>query len=424
MVYTPIADATGTIVALVDASTGQVAASYRYDLWGNPLSASGAAAGACPFGFAGMYRDGETGLYHTPNREYNPVQHRWLTRDPSGESGGVNLYAYCGNDPVNRSDPTGLVAPPAFKVNQGRPATTPARAAPPSAVIGPPAPAAQTGLADAWGWITRQATSFWNEEAGGLQAAQNLLLTNQIGDDNTMLQTARRAFDESNFDRENGVEDEIIRRTTRFGHSIAHQYIDESDGNSENFAFDPENRANAAKVGGVIIDATALAVSTVSGAQALNAALKAGGLAGTIGGALTNGQTITAVVINGREVALTAGALVAAGVDANSANNLIVAMSRVPNLDMGKQGKHIPGHNNFIPGRSVLTADPAELAKSAGTGTPVGSVPRGSPGFKERINFGKIIGNYVDPVTGTSSPTTNGIIIYAKDGIHIIPARP
>lgn len=91
---------------------------------------------------------------------------------------------------------------------------------------------------------------------------------------------------------------------------------------------------------------------------------------------------------------------------------------------MGKQGKHIPGHNNFIPGRSELTADPAELAKSAGTGDPVGSVPRGSPGFKERINFGKVIGNYVDPVTGKGTPTTNGIITYAKDGIHIIPARP
>ncbi len=95
-------------MALVDASTGQVAASYRYDLWGNPLSASGAAAGACPFGLAGMYRDAETGLYHTPNREYSPTQHRWLTRDPSGEAGGVDLYAYCGNDPVNSQDTSGL----------------------------------------------------------------------------------------------------------------------------------------------------------------------------------------------------------------------------------------------------------------------------------------------------------------------------
>jgi len=39
---------------------------------------------------------------------YDPVQGRWLSRDPEGESGGFNLYAYCGNDPVNRSDYLGM----------------------------------------------------------------------------------------------------------------------------------------------------------------------------------------------------------------------------------------------------------------------------------------------------------------------------
>ena len=96
-----------------------------------------------------------------------------------------------------------------------------------------------------------------------------------------------------------------------------------------------------------------------------------------------------------------------------------------PKVHEGKQGKHVAGHNNYTPGRSRLTADPNELAKAAGTGAPVGKVARGAPGFKERVDFGRVIGDWVDEATGASYPTTKGIIIYARDGtIHIVPARP
>jgi hypothetical protein len=44
----------------------------------------------------------------TASAHYNPQLGRWLSRDPMGEAGGFNLYAYCGNDPVNRHDPLGL----------------------------------------------------------------------------------------------------------------------------------------------------------------------------------------------------------------------------------------------------------------------------------------------------------------------------
>lgn len=93
---------------------------------------------------------------------------------------------------------------------------------------------------------------------------------------------------------------------------------------------------------------------------------------------------------------------------------------------MGKQGKHIPGHKNFIAGRSELThPDPQALVdRFAGQGIQAGKVSRGMPGFKERIDFGEVIGNYIDPVTGVSTPTTKGIIHYGADGVHIIPARP
>jgi filamentous hemagglutinin len=47
----------------------------------------------------------------------------------------------------------------------------------------------------------------------------------------------------------------------------------------------------------------------------------------------------------------------------------------------------------------------------------------GSPGSKERVNFGEKIGIYIDEA-GNAFSTTNGIIHYSKDGIHIVPARP
>ena len=94
-------------------------------------------------------------------------------------------------------------------------------------------------------------------------------------------------------------------------------------------------------------------------------------------------------------------------------------------LNESKQGKHVPGHNNYQPGRSVLAHDDPQslLDQFAGTGDPVSGTP-GMPGFKERVDFGQTIGEYVDPQTGVASPTTKGIIHYAKDGAHIVPARP
>ncbi|MBU2075620.1 MAG: hypothetical protein KKE65_05365 [Actinobacteria bacterium] len=96
----------------------------------------------------------------------------------------------------------------------------------------------------------------------------------------------------------------------------------------------------------------------------------------------------------------------------------------LPTVNWGQQSKHFPGHPNFIPGRSTLTANPEALIQRAGTGSPVGSVPRGQAGFRERIDFGDNIGTYVSR-DGTSSPTSIGILHYRADGsVHIIPGRP
>jgi RHS repeat-associated protein len=59
-------------------------------------------------GFAGMFLHGPSGLYLAVYRAYDPVTGRWMSRDPIGERGGINLYGYVLQDPINWIDPSGL----------------------------------------------------------------------------------------------------------------------------------------------------------------------------------------------------------------------------------------------------------------------------------------------------------------------------
>ena len=108
-VFYPVMNDHGDVMALLDATGSNIVARYAYDPWGNVLAATGPATDICPFRWQTKYFDNETGLYYFGYRFFDSLTGRWLSRDPLAENGGVNLYTFCGNDPVNGVDGLGLV---------------------------------------------------------------------------------------------------------------------------------------------------------------------------------------------------------------------------------------------------------------------------------------------------------------------------
>jgi RHS repeat-associated protein len=98
-------DHLGSIREILGAN-GTVVSSSRYDAWG--VRTTQGAQDAASFGFTGHLEHKELGLVFTLYRAYDPVTGRWLSRDPIGESGGLNLYGYVSNRPVSFIDPEGL----------------------------------------------------------------------------------------------------------------------------------------------------------------------------------------------------------------------------------------------------------------------------------------------------------------------------
>ena len=101
------ADGNGNITALVNAQQVLVA-KYLYDSFGNILSSSGPLADANVYRFSSKEYHVNSGLICFLRRFYDPNLQRWVNRDPIAEQGGNNLFAYCGNGPVNFTDYNGL----------------------------------------------------------------------------------------------------------------------------------------------------------------------------------------------------------------------------------------------------------------------------------------------------------------------------
>ena len=104
--YRIITDNQGSVRFVVNAETGDVAQRLDYDSFGRVLRDTN--PGFQPFGFQGGLYDPDTGLVEFGCRWYDAETGRWISKDPILLDGGWNVYAFCDNDPVNRTDPSGM----------------------------------------------------------------------------------------------------------------------------------------------------------------------------------------------------------------------------------------------------------------------------------------------------------------------------
>ena len=112
----PCYDGNGNVTQLLD-SSGDISAHWEYDPFGNTTQSTPWVAGVepweasvnqFPYRFSTKRISHSTGLYYYGYRWYDPWTRRWLSRDPHGEEGRLNLNAFPSNDPINKIDYLGL----------------------------------------------------------------------------------------------------------------------------------------------------------------------------------------------------------------------------------------------------------------------------------------------------------------------------
>ena len=96
-------DAMKNVTSLFGEARGRRAL-YEYRPYGGLITSEGNMAEENKFRFSSEYMDDELGLVYYNYRHLNPLDGRWISRDPIAEEGGWNLFAFVGNNGVNRWD--------------------------------------------------------------------------------------------------------------------------------------------------------------------------------------------------------------------------------------------------------------------------------------------------------------------------------
>ncbi|MGH9874446.1 MAG: RHS repeat-associated core domain-containing protein, partial [Pyrinomonadaceae bacterium] len=102
--WSPLVDGIGSTLALTDA-TGAIQTEYTYESFGRTTVSGSSNNNASQY--TGRENDA-TGLYYYRGRYYSPSLQRFISEDPIGLLGGINLFAYVDNNPVSYRDPFGF----------------------------------------------------------------------------------------------------------------------------------------------------------------------------------------------------------------------------------------------------------------------------------------------------------------------------
>ena len=102
------------VIGILD-NSGNTVVKYTYDAYGNctrGYTTNTDLADSNPIRYRSYYYDKDTGLYYLNARYYNPQWRRFISPDNTAyldveNANGLNLYAYCNNDPINYKDPSG-----------------------------------------------------------------------------------------------------------------------------------------------------------------------------------------------------------------------------------------------------------------------------------------------------------------------------
>ncbi len=111
------ADGLGSIIAITN-SAGWVVQRYDYNSFGE-ITYIQDPNFIQPYTYTGREYDNESGLYYYRARYYDAKVGRFISEDPIGFEGGINFYVYVGNNPVNFTDPSGLVGPAVIGIGIG-----------------------------------------------------------------------------------------------------------------------------------------------------------------------------------------------------------------------------------------------------------------------------------------------------------------